>query len=454
MMWSLPTHLLMNSQNSPGPQRQPTLEALVPEVQEGPSAFPTTPPVHAGDGELGKAHGAAAKKNGWKRSECEIWINGHWEKCPMPPHQGEDSFYAGEFYRRKRSSPQPGNDAGVEWDVVSGTHARSFNWSRQWDCLEHSHSQKGPWEKVNRSISEFDESRWYRRPKPSSASPQGTETSSGAGLIEQERQRQIEKEGWDSEHDDDHEYGILAKAGALYAMEAYKLQMHECQRLSHEAPDGWPWDEDWWKPSPNPIRNLIKAGALIAAEIDRLIRAGIDPELRPEWPTSAPKIASAPSNQDAPVTSPVAGEEGKGETADIALQRRTEERNKFADECRELRRKNVNQTSSSWIHIDPSDPESLPKESDADRNGNVECLYEPGTIRQWSYNDRLEIDTRRGVTHWRKTNLPPRRGLRDEDAVYRKWLENWDANNHDDMPTLFEAFSAGAALSTQTKGGS
>jgi hypothetical protein len=36
--------------------------------------------------------------------------------------------------------------------------------------------------------------------------------------------------------------------------------------------EGWPWDEKWWKPSTNPIRNLVKAGALIAAEIDRLQR--------------------------------------------------------------------------------------------------------------------------------------------------------------------------------------
>jgi hypothetical protein len=34
----------------------------------------------------------------------------------------------------------------------------------------------------------------------------------------------------------------------------------------------WPWDPSWWKPSPDPIRNLVKAGALIAAEIDRLQR--------------------------------------------------------------------------------------------------------------------------------------------------------------------------------------
>ena len=33
----------------------------------------------------------------------------------------------------------------------------------------------------------------------------------------------------------------------------------------------WPWDLEWFKPSPyDRIRELVKAGALIAAEIDRL----------------------------------------------------------------------------------------------------------------------------------------------------------------------------------------
>jgi hypothetical protein len=40
------------------------------------------------------------------------------------------------------------------------------------------------------------------------------------------------------------------------------------------VPNDWPkeWNVDWWKPSDDPIRNLVKAGALIAAEIDRLQR--------------------------------------------------------------------------------------------------------------------------------------------------------------------------------------
>lgn len=38
------------------------------------------------------------------------------------------------------------------------------------------------------------------------------------------------------------------------------------------VPKDWPWDPKWWKPSENRIRDLVKAGALICAEIDRIWR--------------------------------------------------------------------------------------------------------------------------------------------------------------------------------------
>jgi hypothetical protein len=43
-------------------------------------------------------------------------------------------------------------------------------------------------------------------------------------------------------------------------------------------PPNWPWDAKWWKPSVDHVRNLVKAGALIAAEIDRMIAARKMPE--------------------------------------------------------------------------------------------------------------------------------------------------------------------------------
>lgn len=93
----------------------------------------------------------------------------------------------------------------------------------------------------------------------------------GASLIKAERDRQILDEKWTPEHDDLHPEGDLAHAAM-----AYLLQVINSQAGDH-CPACWPWDKHWWKPS-TPVRNLVKSGALIAAEIDRLERkAALDP---------------------------------------------------------------------------------------------------------------------------------------------------------------------------------
>lgn len=87
-----------------------------------------------------------------------------------------------------------------------------------------------------------------------------------------ERQRQVEQEGWTPEHDDEHDEGELGMAAACYAMEgASNLTLSGDEG---EPPEFWPWDGEWWKPSPEPRRNLVKAAALILAEIERLDRRG------------------------------------------------------------------------------------------------------------------------------------------------------------------------------------
>lgn len=89
----------------------------------------------------------------------------------------------------------------------------------------------------------------------------------GIELIAEERQRQIEKEGWTPEHDDNHANGELAIAASCYAFPNYDTDAQVQSVLR------FPWENDWWKPTPDDrIRELQKAGALIAAEIDRLQR--------------------------------------------------------------------------------------------------------------------------------------------------------------------------------------
>lgn len=94
------------------------------------------------------------------------------------------------------------------------------------------------------------------------------ELSGAARDVLAERKRQIEVEGWTPARDDVYAMGALAKAAACYAAEA------GFQNTEGGIPSMWPWAAAWWKPT-NARRDLIKAGALILAEIERLDRAAI-----------------------------------------------------------------------------------------------------------------------------------------------------------------------------------
>ena len=97
----------------------------------------------------------------------------------------------------------------------------------------------------------------------------------GAEMIAAERRRQVEAEGWTPDHDDEHDACELTQAAVAYAIHAVGEKNGVCWPEDDQgAPIGWPWHPSWWKPSGDPIRNLVKAGALIAAAIDRLQRAG------------------------------------------------------------------------------------------------------------------------------------------------------------------------------------
>jgi hypothetical protein len=86
--------------------------------------------------------------------------------------------------------------------------------------------------------------------------------------IAAERRRQVEVEGWLPEDDDLHEDGRLARAAVCYAMSAGR----PFYTILSEPPSWWPFAITWWKPTSR-RRDLIKAAALIVAEIERLDRA-------------------------------------------------------------------------------------------------------------------------------------------------------------------------------------
>ena len=96
--------------------------------------------------------------------------------------------------------------------------------------------------------------------------------STGIEAIAAERRRQIEAEGWTPEHDDDHAGGELAKAAGCYAWAA--AQSDELRGVFRDPPPTWPpiWGSKWWKLKDR-RSDLVRAGALIAAEIGRLDRA-------------------------------------------------------------------------------------------------------------------------------------------------------------------------------------
>lgn len=88
--------------------------------------------------------------------------------------------------------------------------------------------------------------------------------------IEAERRRQIEIEGWSSEHDDRHADGEMMSAAIAYYMHA-KIGRDPVVLRPDGAPLGWPWEAQWWKPK-SPARDFERAGALVLAERARLLR--------------------------------------------------------------------------------------------------------------------------------------------------------------------------------------
>lgn len=98
--------------------------------------------------------------------------------------------------------------------------------------------------------------------------------SPAAADVLAERHRQIAIKGWTLAHDDEqNQYGDLVIAASCYARHAYSrgwvYNPESPERYQDaEIPDDWPWDDTWWKPT-DPRRDLVKAAALLLADIER-----------------------------------------------------------------------------------------------------------------------------------------------------------------------------------------
>lgn len=105
-----------------------------------------------------------------------------------------------------------------------------------------------------------------------------------------ERERQETKESWTPEHDDRHDDGQMARAAAAYILHGHPLTEYKLvaivvpsgarsadepnyELVGHASvPKIWPWYGQCWKPKDR-RRDLVRAAALIVAEIERLDRA-------------------------------------------------------------------------------------------------------------------------------------------------------------------------------------
>lgn len=104
-----------------------------------------------------------------------------------------------------------------------------------------------------------------------------TTPRSGSNRIAAERERQIQEKGYTPEHDlAHHTTEELLDAAWCYFTRAEALVAKTRPGFFHRQPFSWPWPSGW-NPAATSVRNLEKAGALIAAAIDRRVAEGLCP---------------------------------------------------------------------------------------------------------------------------------------------------------------------------------
>lgn len=109
--------------------------------------------------------------------------------------------------------------------------------------------------------------------------------SSALSDVASERQRQISAEGWDAAHDDAHDEFEMSRAAAFYCLHTAADILPEPDvdapsdrcGLFLTADNAWPenWSRHLWKKPKDARRNLVRAAALIIADIERLDRKAL-----------------------------------------------------------------------------------------------------------------------------------------------------------------------------------
>lgn len=185
-------------------------------------------------------------------------------------------------------TPTPPNAAPVEGERERGPYAHEV-----WDALHaayrHGYGRGAEDEssgrfRITNAANEYMDNLPARTAALLASHPvqgAGVGERDGVALIAEERRRQVEKEGWTAQHDDLHDGNEMAHAARCYISAATRRSRYGIPHNSR-APMEWPWEDRFWKPSADPVRDLVKAGALIAAEIDRLQRAAAPAPSAPE----------------------------------------------------------------------------------------------------------------------------------------------------------------------------
>ena len=125
-------------------------------------------------------------------------------------------------------------------------------------------NKKGKW--VCKEVIYDKDAEYYRKAYAQEIAYGKSPYPGGTDLIFRERSRQIAIKGFSNAHDDQFVNDELARVAACYALPEKNRQV---------TSGLWPenWNTTKWKPAPDHrIVELVRAGALIVAEIDRLQR--------------------------------------------------------------------------------------------------------------------------------------------------------------------------------------